>query len=305
MAGTRLRVSKPSGSGFAVHWTALLGDKLGLYADEGLDVDIVALSQADGTQALLSGDVPIMRRGPDESVALIGAGADISIVSGLIRRPPIYLYAARDIGRIADLRGRTIAGISARFGSSLNLRLLLEDEGLAPADYVIEHVGGSYDRFAALRSGRAAAALLSPPTNDDAARAGFALLANVPERYPAFMFSAIQANNRFAQRNADAVVAYLRAEVRAQAALRDPARTKDCIALLAEADGIPIEAARSVYETMVVRDGVFTEKGEIEGPALEILVETLKRFGEVRPEMRSSDCFDDQYLVEAQAQLAV
>ena len=89
MAGTRLCVSKPGGSGFAVHWTALIAAKRGYYADEGIDVDVVALGQAEGTRALLSGDVPIMRRGPDESIALIDAGADISIICGLIRRPPV------------------------------------------------------------------------------------------------------------------------------------------------------------------------------------------------------------------------
>jgi ABC-type nitrate/sulfonate/bicarbonate transport system substrate-binding protein len=299
----RITVSKPSGSGFAVHWTALLADRLGLYAEEGLEVEIVQLDQAEGTRTLLSGEVPIMRRGPDETIALIDRGAEIRIVAGLMRRSPIYLYASADVRSVAGLRGREIAGISAQFGSSLVLRMLLEDEGLSRDDYRIVHTGGSFARFAAMKDGRATAAVLSPPTNWDAEKAGFRLLVSFPERYPDFMFTAIQAQNCFAEQHPEVMAALLRAELRAQRILADPLRKDECVALLAEADGIDRNEAAAVYDTMVQNDRVYTLAGEIEGAALENLLQTMIRFGEVRPAMHASDCFDSRYLEAAQLQL--
>jgi ABC-type nitrate/sulfonate/bicarbonate transport system substrate-binding protein len=296
----RVAVSKPSGSGFAVHWTLLLADRLGFYRDEGLEVEIVQLDQAEGTRTLLSGEVPIMRRGPDETIALIDRGAEVRIVGGLMRRSPIYLYAAAEIESVAGLRGRVIAGISAQFGSSLVLRMLLEDEGLGRDDYRIVHAGGSFARFAAMNDGRAAAAVLSPPTNWDAEKAGFRLLVSFPQRYPDFMFTAIQAQNRFAQEHPGAMISLLRAELRAQHILADPLRKDDCVSLLAEADGIARAEAVAVYDTMVESDRVFTTAGEIEGPALDNLLQTMIRFEEVRSTMRPTDCFDARYLEAAQ-----
>jgi hypothetical protein len=75
------------------------------------------------------------------------------------------------------------------------------------------------------------------------------------------------------------------------------------VALLAEADGIDRNEAAAVYDTMVQNDRVYTLAGEIEGAALENLLQTMIRFGEVRPAMHASDCFDSRYLEAAQLQL--
>ncbi len=302
---TRVRVSKPSGSGFAVHWTALLAQQLGFYADEGLEVEIIALDQAAGTDALLAGDVPVMRRGPDESIALIAGGAPLRLVAGLVNKPPIYLFATRDVASIPDLRGRTIAGISARFGSSLVLRMLLDDEGLAEDDYEIVHTGGSHARLAALEAGRAAAAVLSPPTNRRAEEAGFSLLASLPDRYPQFMFSAIQTQTAFAERQSDVLAGLLKAELRAQRVLADPQWKGECAALLAAADAVSVADAIDVYDTMVEADRVFAAAGEIEGAALEHLLRSMVRFGDVRASLRAADCVDRRYMDEAQRALAM
>jgi ABC-type nitrate/sulfonate/bicarbonate transport system substrate-binding protein len=298
-----LMVSKPRGSGFAVHWTALLAQRLGYDVDEGLDIEIVPLGQDEGTAALRSGAVPVMRRGPDETLADIAAGEPLALVAGLLVRAPIYLYASAGIRTIADLRGQTIAGISARFGSSLVLRMLLADAGLQPGDYAIEHVGGSYERFAALRDGRAVAAVLSPPTDAHAQRAGYRLLANLPERYPQLSFSAIQVQRAFAERNPEIVIALLKAEIRAQGFLADPNEKSACIGLLADADGLTRAEATAVYETMVERDRVFATDGEIAPVTIGVLIDAMSRFGDLTappPE----DAIDRQYLRDAHRRLA-
>jgi ABC-type nitrate/sulfonate/bicarbonate transport system substrate-binding protein len=181
--------------------------------------------------------------------------------------------------------------------------MLLEDEGLERDAYSIVHTGGSFARFAAMQDGRAAAAVLSPPTNWDAEKAGFRLLVSFPERYPDFMFTAIQAQNRFAEAHPEVMAALMRAELRAQRILNDPLRKDECVALLAAADGIELAEAVAIYDTMVQNDRIYTTAAEIEGPALDNLLQTMIRFGEVRATMRPADCFERRYLDEARLQL--
>ena len=296
-------MSKPGGSGFAVHWSALIAQRAGLYAAEGLEVEIVQLDQDAGTAALLSGEVPIMRRGPDETIAQIAAGAPLRLLAGLVRTPPIDLYVTPDVTSIAALRGRTIAGISARFGSSLALRLLLEDEGLMPADVHIVHAGGSIERLLAMREGRASAAVLSPPADRHARDAGFVARASFPQRYPRLLFSAIQGQTAYVDAHPDIVTRLLMADVRAQRRLCDPRYKDESIAFLAEADGIRIEEATACYETMVERDRVFLPDADI-GPAdLQLLLETMIRFGEVPMTLASDHVVDDRFLREAQRRI--
>src|SRR5579875_1084853 len=182
-----------------IHWSALIAVSENFYRDEGLDVELRWMDQDDQTKSLLSGATPIERRGPDEDIALIEAGYPIRIIAGLVRKPSAYLYGARGITSLESLRGRLLGAVSLRYGSSLGLRMLLADAGLREGDYTLEMVGGTQRRFDALRAGRVSAAILTPPTSAHAARLGLPLLASLPQRYPNFLFSSMQANVEFAR----------------------------------------------------------------------------------------------------------
>ena len=301
----RVVVSKPSGSGFAVHWTALIGRRQGFYAGEGLDVEIVELNQADGTAALLSGEAPIMRRGPDEAIALIAQGAPLRVIAGLIRKSPIYLYASDDVRTIGDLRGRTIAGISARFGSSLVLRMLLEDEGLSIGEYEIIHVGGSYmsDLRRCMQAARRRRSFRRRPAG----------MPKTPDTHCWQACRTVTLNCYFPlyklrmhtlRRAATSCVRLLKAEIRAQRWLTDPANKTQAVTHLSEADALSFADDLSTFETMVEGDRVFSTDGEIDDPELQILIDTMTRFGDIKAPLSIAGCFDRRYLDEARRQLS-
>lgn len=301
----QLRVSYTAGAGFVVNWPALCASKLGLYAEEGLDVTLVPLSQDAQTAGLVSGELPVERRGPDEDIVLMEAGAPLRIVAGLARKPPIWLYATPGITQIAQLRGRTIAGVSSKYGSTLALRMVLADAGLGDDDYRVTPVGGTLRRYEALRTGEAAATLLSPPTSAQARAAGFSLLASLPERYPDFLYSSIQVNTAFARENRATVVQLLRADIRAQQWIYDPANKARATALLAEADAMSGTDAAACYTEMVEDHQVFCRAGEIGPASLGDLVTGLSRLGDIGPRLKPEDYLDTSFVTEARAQLGI
>jgi ABC-type nitrate/sulfonate/bicarbonate transport system substrate-binding protein len=295
----KLRVSYTGGAGFVVNWPALCALERGFYNDEGLDVELLPMSQDDQTNGLISGETPVERRGPDEDIVRMEAGAPLRIVAGLARRPPIWLYARPDIRSIADLRGKTIAGVSSRYGSTLALRMVLADHGLADGEYDVTPTGGTLRRFAALRTGEAAATLLSPPTSAQARAEDFTLLASLPELYPRFLYSSMQVNTTFGREHRATVVSLLRADIRAQAWIYDPANKSDAIALLAAADHMSDDDAAACYHEMVEAHQVFCRAGEIGPEFLGDLVTGLARLGDIGPKLRPEDYLDTSFLTEA------
>lgn len=299
LPGMKLRVSYTGGAGFVVNWPALCALERGFYRDEGLDVELLPMSQDEQTHGLISGETPVERRGPDEDIVRMEAGAPLRIVAGLARRPPIWLYARRDVTTMADLRGKTIAGVSSKYGSTLALRMVLADNGLADGEYEVTPAGGTLRRFAALRTGEAAATLLSPPTSAQARAEGFTLLASLPELYPRFLYSSMQVNTTFGREHRATVVSLLRADLRAQAWIYDPANKSDAIALLADADRMSEADAAACYHEMVEANEVFCHAGEIGPEYLTDLISGLQRLGDIGPRLRPEDYLDTSFVTEA------
>lgn len=295
-----LRVALPQHAG-PVHWTALVAAAEGLYAAEGLDVEQRRMPHDDQSRGLLSGETPIERRTPDEDITFIEAGKPIRIVAGIVCKPPAWIYGAPGVRGFDDVRGAAVAGVSERFGSSLALRMVLADAGLAPGDYVLESVGGTVQRYRALREGRVAATILTPPTSFAAEREGLPLLASLPEWYPRFMYSAVQANTIYAAAHRDEIVRYLRAEIRAQRLLADPAYADRAVAVLAQDTGMSATDARACYAQAVERDRIFCVEAAIAPDDLADVVAGLRRLGECVPQRSPADYIDGTFLEEARA----
>jgi ABC-type nitrate/sulfonate/bicarbonate transport system substrate-binding protein len=279
-----------------VHWSALVGQSQGFYKKEGLDVDLRWMDQDDQTKSMLSGECAVERRGPDEDIALIEAGHPIRIVAGLVRKPSAYLYGARGVDSLEALRGTTLGAVSLRFGSTLGLRMLLADAGMAQDDYRLRMVGGTQRRYEALLEGTVSAALLTPPTSALARAEGLPLLASLPERYPRFLFSSMQANTEFARAEPEALVALLRAELRAQRFLADPANEEAAVRALSAPGTVSPADARVCYAEMVAHDDVFYHDGAIAPEDLSVLVEGLRRLGDSECRLGASGYVDLTWL---------
>jgi len=135
----------------------------GFYREEGLNVEVILIRGAVGLQALLGGSVDYTSAS-GSTIAAAVRGLPVKLVFVSSAKPQFDLVAQPQIRSVKDLKGK-IVGISSRGGSiDLLTQIILQKNGLTPNQDVTSIViGGQEDTALALRAGRIAAALLTPP----------------------------------------------------------------------------------------------------------------------------------------------
>ena len=145
----------------------------GFYREEGLNVEVILIRGAVGLQALLGGSVDYTSAS-GSTIAAAVRGLPVKLAFIVAAKPQFDLIAQPQIRSVQDLKGKLV-GISSRGGSiDLLTQIILQKNGLTPnKDAVSIVVGGQEDTVLALRAGRIAAALLTPPRPLILQREGF------------------------------------------------------------------------------------------------------------------------------------
>jgi NitT/TauT family transport system substrate-binding protein len=145
----------------------------GFYRDEGLDLEVIFIRGAVGMQALLGGSVDFTSAS-GSTIAAAVRGIPVKLVFIASAKPQFDMVAQKEIRSMGDLKGKYI-GISSRGGAiDLLTQLMVQKNGLVPnKDVTSLVIGGQEDTVLALRTGRIAAALLTPPRPLMLAREGF------------------------------------------------------------------------------------------------------------------------------------
>lgn len=145
----------------------------GYYREEGLDVELIAMASAVGTQALIGGNVKFSTLG-GASLPPVLRGAPLRFLFATFSRPMFWLYARPEIRSVADLKGKKVGISSLGSGPDSILRDLLKKHGIDGGRGVaILPVGSGTARFYALQAGSVDAAMLSIPAIFMAQDAGF------------------------------------------------------------------------------------------------------------------------------------
>jgi len=148
----------------------------GFYREEGLDLETILIRGSVGMQALIGGSVDYASAAG--SIIAAGVrGAPVKLVLIVNSKPQFDLVGQPDIKSVPQLKGKVV-GISSRGGAvDLLTQLILTQHGLTPNKDVTSIVIGTPEELAtALRTGRIAACLLSPPRQLILYREGFSKL---------------------------------------------------------------------------------------------------------------------------------
>jgi len=207
----KLRVSSAAKTlGYGPLWIA---SKMGFFAREGLDVDLVVIRASDvGIQALAGGSLEIAGSAADAPIAAIEKGLDLVIVGGIINGLTQSIMAAKKFKAYSDLRGATFGAISLTSGVTFALRQVLKVKGLEyPRDYKLLVIGGTPQTFAALTAGAIDAAALSLPVNYAAEEQGFNEIGRFVDVIPNYQLAALSAKRSWAERNRGVLVRVMKA----------------------------------------------------------------------------------------------
>jgi ABC-type nitrate/sulfonate/bicarbonate transport system substrate-binding protein len=268
----------------------------GFYREEGLDVEMILIRGAVGMQALLGGSVDYTSAS-GSTIAAAVRGLPVKLIFISSSKPQFELISQPQIKSIQDLKGK-IVGISSRGGSNdLMMQMILQKNGLAPnKDVTTIIVGAQEETVIALRTGRIAAALLTPPRNFMLQRDGFNRLAYSGDYVPTYANGGIGVTDEKIKTNPAEVLALVKATIKAlQFSMKNRAEMiKIMPGYLGIKDNALIDQLYDLYLTRQSVDGSVDEnwmRGAIDF--------TQKTLGGATKEIPPSQVFDFTFVQRA------
>lgn len=297
----RLQVSSATKTlGYGPLWMAA---RKGFFAQQGLDVDVVAIRSSDvSIQALAGGSTQISGAAADAPIAAVERGLDLAIIGGIINGLTQSIMGGKKFKSYEDLRGATIGAISLTSGVTFALRYVLKSKGLDyPRDYKLLVIGGSPQTYAALATGQIDAAALSLPLNYAAEELGFSEVGRFIEVIPNYQLAALSLKRSWAEKNRAVVVRFMKAMALTMRWLyqnREPA-----IDFLAKEMNLKREHAQKGWE-FYTGNHIWHPDGDVN---VEGLKSTIQIFQEVSgakgPPPSPAKYIDQSYLKEALKEL--
>jgi NitT/TauT family transport system substrate-binding protein len=231
---------------------AWVAQDVGLFAKHGLDVSMEYIATGSTlVQAMVAGEAAFGIAGSEAPIAASLSGADMVILAPTVDRLIFDVYANQGVPDAAAMRGRRLA--ITRVGSSTDFaaRQWVQTLGMRPGeDVALVQANGQPEIFAAIQSGAADAGVLSPPTNVQAKRAGFRLLADLSKLDVPFYQSSALTTRRIIDERPETVRRFMRAFVEANSVIhQDKALTKRVLAQYTQTSDD--EVLESSYEAAV------------------------------------------------------
>jgi NitT/TauT family transport system substrate-binding protein len=128
-------------------------------------------------KALLTGDADF-GTGSTTAVTAFVAGAPLRVIMSMNSFVDQALYAQPKYRNLAQLKGQSIGSLNPGGLVDTLLRKIIVQNGLSPErDFIILNMGGTPERYAALKSGTLAASMLSVPHSLRAEKDGFTRIA--------------------------------------------------------------------------------------------------------------------------------
>ena len=128
----------------------------------GLKIEIVPLKNGTTAhKALLAGELDSIESSPGAAILAGAHGADIKIVGCDWPGVPHGLMVKSTIGKVEDLKGKTIAVAAPGSLPNLLINAILEQHKIAASDVHFANLGGDLDRFKAVVAGVADAGIVA------------------------------------------------------------------------------------------------------------------------------------------------
>src|SRR5216684_6747515 len=136
----------------------------GIFAKNGLDVDLQYIASSNAFTALLAGQVQASAGGGSEVISGTANGAEVVVIANLMPIYPYFMEAPASIQKAADLKGQSIAITNPGATFDIASRVALKKAGLNPdADVTWVKTGSVANVQAALQSGQVQGGLAQVP----------------------------------------------------------------------------------------------------------------------------------------------
>lgn len=168
----------------------------GAFRKYGFEVKPIFLAGGLAPVAILAGEIQFAIMSAGVAIPPALKGADLVMIAALSNYISHALVVAPDITEPKQLKGKRIA--IQRLGDLTHIasREAVKHAGLSESDLLYQQIGGVPTRFAALQSGNAQGAILTPPYISRARRMGYRVLVNLYDLKIPFIGSAVTTTRR-------------------------------------------------------------------------------------------------------------
>lgn len=292
-AATQLHVM---GFGGSSNWPLYVAQEKGFFAGNGVEIKLLrAPDSATQLTSLLEGKIDIAMTAMDNVIAYqegqgevpVSGKPDLIAFLGVNNGGRFNLIVSPEIERFADLKGRDLGVDAITTGYAFVLQEMLRQGGLKPGDYKLVSVGGTRQRYEAVRDKKVAGALLNAPYDATAEAEGFRRLANSSAIIERYQGSVGAARRQWAAANERALVGYIRAYVAATDWLYDPKNKEEAMAILIKRqDRMKREEAERSYEDLLnPSNGTLTKKAAIDMEGVRTVLKLRSEYAQPRKEL--------------------
>jgi NitT/TauT family transport system substrate-binding protein len=268
-------------------WPLHAAIKNGYFAAENIKIDLVfAQSNASVIQQLAAGSFNIApTAGMVDPIRAVNKGAPVALIRIVIPAPPYALLAKPSIGKIEELKGKTLIIGGPKDITRIFTERMLAPHGLKPGDYDYVYAGATSARFAALKAGAVDAALLTTPFNFFAETEGYRNLGFTFDYLPKMPFAGMAVNREWAAKNADVVRRFLDAYDKGVAWFYDPANRAAAIALQLQTSKVAKDDVEKAYAFMHDKN-LFERAGTVSKQSVQTVIDALRDLGDLGPDFK-------------------
>src|SRR5437899_3300949 len=291
VAPDRVVVSYPSKSitSFPILETA---QRRGFYQKENLSVSIVYMRGGIDIKALLTGDADF-GTGSTTAVTAFVAGAPLRVVMSMNSFVDQALYAQPKYRNLAQLKGQSIGSLNPGGLVDTLLRKIIVQNGLSPErDFIILNMGGTPERYAALKSGTLAASMLSAPHSLRAEKEGFTKIAATRD-YVDVPGTALVAHADKIKKQPEMIKRFLRATLRAMSYIRE--NRADTMQMIAREFAMAPDIAALAYDKLVE---LLSVNGKVRVDGYQLLIDFARAAQKVERPIPAAQLVDERLLDE-------
>jgi NitT/TauT family transport system substrate-binding protein len=186
----------------------------GIFAKNGLDVQVVRATSSISVMALISGELGVIEVAGPSIIRSNLRGADVVFVAAGVVTLNYWLMSAKHIKTGEQLKGGIIGSSDLSGSSFIAIQFALRKLGLNPEkDATIIRAGGTPEQLVGLQTGRMQATVLNPPTSFMAQKEGFNVLTDVTGR--PFQHNGVATTKRFIREHPNVVRSYVKSQIEA------------------------------------------------------------------------------------------
>jgi NitT/TauT family transport system substrate-binding protein len=264
----------------------------GFFQREGLNASILYVRGGIDINALITGDIDYAAASTTAVTAFV-AGAPLRLIMSYNAHVDQVLFAQPKYRSLAQLKGQAIGSLNPGGLVDTLLRRILTRGGLQPErDVVILNMGGTPERYAALKAGSIAAAMLSSPHSFRAEKDGFYKIATAIE-YADVPGTGVVVRSDRIKKQPDQIKRFIRASLRAMAYIRD--NRSDATQMIAREFGMDQEVAALSYNQLLE---LLSPDGKHRMDGLQLIVDIARAAQKVERQISASQLVDETLLEE-------